>query len=105
MILVAAGFDGHVEDPMSPLQITERSFEWIVRCLIQLRSRVSEPPLLFALEGGYSPQALTHCVKAVLKALTEDPEEPLLPLSPTPVAEALFEKAVQHHVKHRVWVD
>ena len=39
MILVAAGFDGHVEDPMSPLQITERSFEWIVRCLIQLRSQ------------------------------------------------------------------
>lgn len=70
MIMVAAGFDAHGEDPIGRCRFTENLYERITRMLAAGIREDEKPPALFlALEGGYEPLALARCVKGVLKEL------------------------------------
>jgi acetoin utilization deacetylase AcuC-like enzyme len=105
LILVAAGFDAHFRDPIGRTRLTERAFAWLTELLIELRDAVRSPPLLFALEGGYDLAALTTCVKDVLSVLTFSGRRPRVPISVTPKALELAEKAFETHQKYRIWVE
>jgi len=75
LIMVAAGFDAHADDPIGRCRFSELLYGRITRMLIDARaaSGTPEPPLFFTLEGGYAPRALTRSVHSVLSALTGDP--------------------------------
>lgn len=69
LVLVAAGFDLHGEDSFSRSEITAGIYGALTHAICAHATEVGDPPLLFALEGGYRIPALTASVKEVLKAL------------------------------------
>ncbi|MDY6905315.1 MAG: histone deacetylase [Thermodesulfobacteriota bacterium] len=70
MIFVAAGFDAHKDDPLGRFAWTETTYYRLTRLLDELAHNNQTPiPLLFALEGGYDPGALSRSVEQVLLAL------------------------------------
>lgn len=105
LLLVGAGFDAHYQDPIGRSQLTEQAFRWLTSLLLDLRAEVHHPPLLFALEGGYHPRALTNSVREVLKVLTTEENRGILPGEVTPRMAKLVEKARRIHAKHGVWTD
>ena len=68
-ILVSAGFDGHVDDPISKTCLSTGWFATITRLVGQLADTYCDGRLLMILEGGYNPAALEPSVLAALDAL------------------------------------
>jgi acetoin utilization deacetylase AcuC-like enzyme len=62
LVLVSAGFDAHVEDPLAHMEVTEQGFEELARRSAQLGPRVGA-----VLEGGYNLKTLPRLVEAALR--------------------------------------
>ncbi len=62
LLLVSAGFDGHVDDPLADLQLTTGLFHELARRATQLAPRVAA-----VLEGGYNLETLPDLVGAALE--------------------------------------
>jgi acetoin utilization deacetylase AcuC-like enzyme len=61
LLLVSAGFDAHIEDPLAELMLTERGFGQLARRAAQLAPRVAA-----VLEGGYNLRTLPGLVEVAL---------------------------------------
>ena len=59
LILVSAGFDAHVEDPLAGMELTDAGFEELSRRCAALAPRVAA-----VLEGGYNLETLPRLVEA-----------------------------------------
>jgi acetoin utilization deacetylase AcuC-like enzyme len=105
LILLGAGFDAHYQDPIGRSQLTENAFRWLTYLLIDLRAEVNCPPMLFALEGGYSPRALASSVREVLKALSTEKNQKNLSAEVTQRAAILVKKARRIHSRYGVWTN
>lgn len=97
LILVAAGFDGHKNDPMSRTALTERAFGCITHQLTALSAQQGGIPILLALEGGYDPRALSSSAKAVLMALCGRGKGMNCVSEHTKIGDALVEKVKHVH--------
>jgi len=75
LIIVAAGFDAHQDDPLGRSRWTEAAYAGIIRGLNHAKKSVGDPPIFLALEGGYNPGALARCVHSVLSELSENAVE------------------------------
>src|SRR5690606_36569900 len=53
VILVSAGFDAHVDDPLASLRVTRRGFRAMAARLRHVADEICEGRLVCALEGGY----------------------------------------------------
>ena len=71
IILVAAGFDGHREDPLAMLDLSTEDYGAITRMITGLANRVCAGRVLSTLEGGYHLDALAASVAEHVKALME----------------------------------
>jgi acetoin utilization deacetylase AcuC-like enzyme len=65
LVLVSAGFDAHVDDPLASMQITEDGFRELARRCRALGDRVAA-----VLEGGYELETLPGLVDAALVGFT-----------------------------------
>ena len=65
LVLVSAGFDGHVDDPLADMRITEDGFRELAR-----RCAALAPRLCAVLEGGYRLDTLPRLVDAALDGFT-----------------------------------
>ena len=72
LVLISAGFDGHLEDDMANVRLVEADYEWLTRELHGIARRHCEGRLVSVLEGGYALSALGRSVVAHLKVLTEE---------------------------------
>jgi len=70
-ILVSAGFDGHRQDPLAQLNMTEAGFEQLIRQTKELARQYCGGRLLSLLEGGYHLGALANCVKQHIEILMQ----------------------------------
>ena len=61
LVLVSAGFDAHVDDPLAGMAVTERGFTELARRLAQLGPRAAA-----VLEGGYNLATLPRLVEAAI---------------------------------------
>ncbi len=61
LLLVSAGFDAHVEDPLAQLRLSDGAFRELARRASQLAPRVAA-----VLEGGYNLETLPRLVEAAL---------------------------------------
>ncbi len=68
-LILSAGFDGHVADPVANLGLHVNDFEWLTRQLVAIAGAFSENRLVSVLEGGYDPRALAACVAAHIRVL------------------------------------
>jgi acetoin utilization deacetylase AcuC-like enzyme len=80
IILVSAGFDPYVGDPLGEMRVTPEGFACLTRVLLNLAEECCGGRLVAVLEGGYHIQGLTKGVRAVLQELlgeTQATEETL----------------------------
>jgi len=61
LLLVSAGFDAHVDDPMADMEVTEEGFRELAR-----EARGYAPRVAAVLEGGYNLETLPDLVAAAL---------------------------------------
>jgi len=69
LVLVSAGFDAHVSDPLGGLAVTEAGFAGATERLIALAERFAEGRIAMVLEGGYDLDGLGACVRSVARAM------------------------------------
>jgi acetoin utilization deacetylase AcuC-like enzyme len=72
LVLISAGFDAHLEDPLADCRVTEAGYGAMALAMWQAAREVGAP-LGMVLEGGYALGALARSVVAVLAALGEEP--------------------------------
>jgi acetoin utilization deacetylase AcuC-like enzyme len=68
LVLVSAGFDAHVEDPLASCRLSTESFAKMARLVRDLAAGAAAP-LGLVLEGGYNQRVLGECVRVTLEAL------------------------------------
>ena len=73
LVLVSAGFDAHVDDPLAGCRLESASFGRMARRVRELASTLGAP-LGAVLEGGYAPTALAESVEATMAALGDEGE-------------------------------
>jgi acetoin utilization deacetylase AcuC-like enzyme len=66
IVLVAAGFDIHKDDPLRSMTVTEAGFARMTDLLMEMTRELCGGRLVLALEGGYNPEALKDSVAMVL---------------------------------------
>jgi acetoin utilization deacetylase AcuC-like enzyme len=69
LVLVSAGFDAHLEDPLSSTRVTETGYTRLTEIVKDWAVRHANGRLVSLLEGGYNLDALGRSVEAHLKAL------------------------------------
>lgn len=69
LLLVSAGFDGHLRDPLAQLRLQADDFAWLTTELGAIADRHAHGGLVSILEGGYDLQALRDCSVAHVRAL------------------------------------
>jgi acetoin utilization deacetylase AcuC-like enzyme len=67
-LIISAGFDGHVADPITDLALSSGDYALMTQRLLTV---VPAGRRLVVLEGGYDLEALTLCTAGVLAALTD----------------------------------
>ena len=70
-ILVSAGYDAHVDDPLAELTVTEAGFETVARLVGSLAARMGLHGVALTLEGGYDLAALEACAAASVRGLLD----------------------------------
>jgi acetoin utilization deacetylase AcuC-like enzyme len=70
LVLVSAGFDAHVEDPLAEMRVTEAGFTELAR-----RSAALAPRASAVLEGGYNLETLPNLVAAALSGFAEGTDD------------------------------
>jgi acetoin utilization deacetylase AcuC-like enzyme len=80
-ILISAGFDAHMYDPMGHLRLSSVGYAWMTRQLKNLAQTACNGRIISVLEGGYNPRALAASVQTHLEVLAEPTfEEALMDL-------------------------
>jgi len=72
LILVSAGFDTHIKDPMGGMYLTSTGFAGLTRSLMEIAAACCQGRLVLSLEGGYHGEALANSILAVLKELSNE---------------------------------
>jgi acetoin utilization deacetylase AcuC-like enzyme len=59
-LLVSAGFDAHINDPLAQLRLLEGDFAWVTEKLLEAAQKHTGGKLVSTLEGGYDLDALAR---------------------------------------------
>jgi acetoin utilization deacetylase AcuC-like enzyme len=68
-LLVSAGFDAHLKDPLAQLRLLEPDFAWVTEKLLQAAAKHTGGKLVSTLEGGYDLDALAASTAVHVQAL------------------------------------
>ena len=69
LLIISAGFDAHIRDPLGSLQLVEEDFAWATLQLMDLADVHCKGKIVSVLEGGYDLQGLAGGVGAHVQAL------------------------------------
>jgi acetoin utilization deacetylase AcuC-like enzyme len=72
VLMISAGFDAHLDDPLAHIELSELGFERMTRELVALANRHCQGRIVSVLEGGYHLRALGRSVVRHLIALSAD---------------------------------
>ncbi|OPZ68600.1 MAG: Histone deacetylase-like amidohydrolase [Verrucomicrobia bacterium ADurb.Bin474] len=68
-LLISAGFDAHVDDPLANMKLSTEAFDWMTVQSVRLMRELGCPRIVSVLEGGYNLDALSDCVQAHLEGM------------------------------------
>ena len=71
VLLISAGFDAHMDDPLAQMDLSEAGFETMTRELTAFADRRCDGRVISVLEGGYNLRALGRSVVRHLVALAQ----------------------------------
>jgi len=66
VLLISAGFDAHVRDPLGGCRMTTEGFGRLTQLLLDAADRLCEGRVVLVTEGGYDLAALRECLEAVI---------------------------------------
>jgi acetoin utilization deacetylase AcuC-like enzyme len=69
LILISAGFDSRIGDPLGLFRLTDRDFHDLTLLLADAAEKYCDGRLVSVLEGGYNLEGLAHAVEAHVRAL------------------------------------
>jgi acetoin utilization deacetylase AcuC-like enzyme len=69
VIIISAGFDAHIRDPLASLNLTEADFAWVTRRVMEIAQASGQGRVVSVLEGGYDLEGLSRSVAAHVIAL------------------------------------
>jgi acetoin utilization deacetylase AcuC-like enzyme len=69
LIVISAGFDAHMRDPLANLNLAEEDFAWATRKIMEVADRSAGGRVVSVLEGGYDLEALANSAAAHVLAL------------------------------------
>ena len=76
MLFVSAGFDAHFSDPLTSLTLNTEGIYKLTQKVVSLAETYCGGRVVFALEGGYDPLALSDNLQASLAALCGEADYP-----------------------------
>jgi len=68
-VLISAGFDAHLRDPLAQIRLQEPDFAWVTEKLMGVADRHAGGKLVSTLEGGYDLDALGASTAVHVKTL------------------------------------
>lgn len=71
IIFLSSGFDAHVNDNMSNVNLVEDDFVWLTNNLLKQAKKFCGGKLISVLEGGYHIPSLANCVALHIKSLID----------------------------------
>lgn len=69
LLLISAGFDAHIDDPLASLCLTEDDFAWVTEELMRVADLTCDGKIVSTLEGGYDLDALASSTAAHVRTL------------------------------------
>jgi acetoin utilization deacetylase AcuC-like enzyme len=99
LILVSAGFDPFVQDPLGGMEVTGQGFGALAGIVQDIARETCSGRIVITLEGGYHPDGLRNGVRAVLLTLLGEQNLPAA-LTPSPAAEQVIERIAKVHRKY-----
>jgi acetoin utilization deacetylase AcuC-like enzyme len=69
LIVISAGFDAHMRDPLANINLAEEDFAWATQKIMDIADRHAGGRIVSLLEGGYDLKALGNSVAAHVTAL------------------------------------
>jgi len=70
-VLISAGFDAHIDDPLAHVNLTREGFEELTRRVKTIAKTYADGRLVSVLEGGYNLEVLRESVAAHIQVLLE----------------------------------
>ena len=69
LILISAGFDAHIDDPLAQLNWETADYAWLTHEICTLAAEVCQGRVVSTLEGGYDLNALSAATRAHVEEL------------------------------------
>lgn len=69
LLIVSAGFDAHIADPLAQLRVRTADFTWLTEQLVDVAQRHCGGRMVSVLEGGYDLDALAESSAAHVRGL------------------------------------
>jgi acetoin utilization deacetylase AcuC-like enzyme len=69
LIIISAGFDSRIEDPLGRFTLTDAEFRLLTRMMMDMADHYAGGKLLSVLEGGYNIDGLASAIKAHVSEL------------------------------------
>ncbi len=69
LLLLSAGFDAHINDPLANARLKTDDFQWLTKKLCGIADTFAQGRIISILEGGYNTATLKECVASHLNAL------------------------------------
>jgi len=69
LVVISAGFDAHMRDPLANLNLIEADFAWATQKIMDVADRCAGGRVVSVLEGGYDLEALANSTAAHVTAL------------------------------------
>jgi acetoin utilization deacetylase AcuC-like enzyme len=70
-VLISAGFDAHIAEPLAHINLTSKGYEELTRRIKSIAEVHAEGRLVSVLEGGYDLKALGESVEKHIRVLLE----------------------------------
>jgi len=70
LVIISAGFDAHMRDPLANINLVEADFAWATGKLMDLAEKHAKGRLVSLLEGGYDLEGLARSVAAHVMMLS-----------------------------------
>ena len=70
-VLISAGFDAHMADPLAHIRLTKKGYESLTRSVKNIAESYAKGRIVSVLEGGYNMEALKESLEAHITVLME----------------------------------
>jgi acetoin utilization deacetylase AcuC-like enzyme len=100
LVLVSAGFDAHMDDPLAGMRLTSGYFGRLMRGIVDVADASSQGRLVAVTEGGYDLAGLAASLRASITALAADASSQDQSTGQTPRGDATIRAVTPHLAKY-----